>query len=176
MTENGKPVSTQEHLRQHIDLIARHEQEFLDRRSSAEKLSDRMASFIGSLPYVGVHIVVFFGWIAWNTLPVFAEWRFDPAPFPMLDLLFAFEAILVVSLILMRQTRMSRRADERDHLMLQVLLLTEREITAVLGMDREMAQRMGMHDIAGDREITQLSEQTSIDEVVQSIKETLPME
>jgi hypothetical protein len=34
----------------------------------------------------------------------------------------------------MRQSRMSRRAEERDHLMLQLLLLTEKELTAVLGM------------------------------------------
>jgi hypothetical protein len=43
-------------------------------------------------------------------------------------------------------------------------------------MDREMAQTMGLDKIASDREITQLSEQTSIDQVAQSIKDTLPME
>ena len=60
--------------------------------------------------------------------------------------------------------------------MLQILLLTEREITASLGMQREIAEQMGMHKIAGDQEITQLSQQTSIDEVAQIIKESLPTE
>ena len=34
----------------------------------------------------------------------------------------------------MRQSRLSRRADEREHLMLQILLLTEKEVTAVISM------------------------------------------
>src|SRR6202040_2031757 len=59
-------------------------------------------------------------------------------PFPLLGTLVALEAILLASIILMRQSRMSRRAEERDHLMLQVLLLTEKEITAVLGMNRKI--------------------------------------
>jgi len=71
---------------------------------------------------------------------------------------------------------MSRRAEERDQLMLQILLLTEREITAVLGVDRQVAQTMGLHKIASDQEISQLSEQTSIDEVAQIIKDTFPSE
>jgi uncharacterized membrane protein len=109
-------------------------------------------------------------------LPVKQLNHFDPAPFPLLDMVFAFEAILVASFILMRQSRMSRRSEERDQLMLQVLLLSEREITAVLGMERQIAERMGLHKIAQDQEIHQLSQQTSIDEVAQIIQESLPTE
>ncbi len=176
MTPTEKAASPQDHLQEHIDLIARHEQEFLAQRSHSEKLGDRMASYIGSLGYVGAHVAIFAGWIGWNTLPIAALPRFDPPPFQLLGVLFAFEAILVASLILMRQSRMSRRAEERDHLMLQLLLLTEREITAVLSVDRQMAQSMGLHKIAGDREVTQLSEHTPVDEVAQSIREALPTE
>ena len=164
------------HLKAHIDLIAKHEQEFLDRRTQTEKLGDRMAAFIGSLSYVGLHFVLLAVWLAWNILPIPGLPHFDPFPFPVLDVLLAFEAILVASFILMRQSRMSRRSEERDQLMLQILLLTEREITANLGIQREIAARMGLHKIAADQEITELSQQTSIDEVAQIIKESLPSE
>jgi uncharacterized membrane protein len=171
----GTPPSfTQGHVQQHIDLIARHEQEFLARRTRSEKVADRMAAFIGSLAYVLLHVVIFLVWIVWNTLSGLP--RFDPFPFPVLDVCFAFEAILVASFILMRQSRMSRRSEERDQLMLQVLLLSEREITAVLGMERQIAERMGLHKIVEDPEISQLSQQTSIDEVAQIIQDTLPAE
>jgi uncharacterized membrane protein len=170
------PSHTQGHVQEHIELIARHEQEFLARRTGSEKLADRMAGFIGSLKYVSLHVVVFAGWILCNTLPIKGLPRFDPAPFPVLDVIFAFEAILVASFILMRQSRMSRRSEERDQLMLQVLLLSEREITAVLGMERQIAERMGLHNIAQDQEINQLSKQTSIDEVAQIIQDSLPSE
>jgi len=176
MPENTQIPQDQSHLQEHIDLIAKHEQEFLAQRTSTEKLGDRTASFIGSLTFVSEHVVVFAPWVTWNTIQVKTISHFDPSPFPILNVLFAFEAILVASFILMRQSRMSRRVEERDQLMLQILLLTEREITAVLGMQREMAQSMGLHEIATDREVTQLSQQTSIDEVAHIIKETLPTE
>jgi uncharacterized membrane protein len=171
-----EPSHTQGHVQEHIELIARHEEEFLARRTRSEKVADRMAAVIGSLKYVGFHAVLFTCWVLWNTLPVKQLNHFDPAPFPLLDMVFAFEAILVASFILMRQSRMSRRSEERDQLMLQVLLLSEREITAVLGMERQIAERMGLHKIAQDQEIHQLSQQTSIDEVAQIIQESLPTE
>ena len=169
-------TSPQGHLQEHIELIARHEHEFLAQRTRTEKLGDRMASFIGSLTYVSAHVVIFAAWLAWNTSPIRELPHFDPFPFPLLDVLFALEAILVASLILMRQSRMARRAEERDQLMLQILLLTEREITAVLGVDRQVAQSMGLHKVAADEEVTQLSQQTSIDEVAQILRDTLPSE
>jgi len=162
------------HLREHIDLIARHEQEFLEQRTTTEKLGDKMASFIGSLGYVAAHAVLCPLWLWWNHASLLPH--FDPFPYPLLDVWLAFEAILVASFILMRQSRMARRSEERDHLMLQILLLTEREITAVLGVDRQMATSMGLHRIAADKEISQLSEQTSIDEVAKIIRESLPSE
>ncbi len=170
------PSYTQGHVQEHIDLIARHEQEFLAKRTRTERLGDRIASFIGSLIYVALHVFICAVWILWNTLPFMRLLHFDPAPFSLLDLILAFEAILVASFILMRQSRMSRRAEERDQLMLQVLLLSEREITAVLGMERCIAEHIGLKGIAQDQEISELSQQTSIDEVAQIIQETLPTE
>jgi uncharacterized membrane protein len=166
----------QEHIQQHIELIARHEQEFLARRTSSERIADRIAGFVGSLRYVGLHGAVLVVWIFWNTAKSSRMHRFDPFPYPLLDLILAFEAILVASFILMRQSRIGRRADERDQLMLQVLLLSEREVTAVLGMEQRIAEKLGLHEIAQDEEISQLSEHTSIDDVAQVIQDTLPLE
>ena len=84
----SKPTSPpQGHLQEHIDLIAKHEQEFLAQRTNTEKLGDRMASFIGSLIYVAMHILLGAVWIAWNTLPLRMLPHFDPSPFPLLDVI-----------------------------------------------------------------------------------------
>ena len=166
----------QDHIQEHVDLIAKHEQEFLARRTPTERLTDSVASFTGSLPFVLLHIVIFGAWIAVNTLTIGSIRHFDPAPFSLLGTVLAFEAILLASFILMRQTRMGRRADKRDHLMLQVLLLAEKEITAVLGMDRQIAGSMGLQKVTKDKDIEQLSHHTSIDDVAQTIKESLPPE
>jgi uncharacterized membrane protein len=175
-SQDSERSGVQAHVQEHIDLVVKHEQEFLAQRSRPERIGDRMASLIGSLGYVSAHLVLVALWTAWNTLPVRQFTHFDPFPFPFLALVFAFEAILVASFILMRQSRISRRSEEREQLMLQILLLTEREITAVLGVDRKIADRMGLHNVAADEELSKLSEQTSINEVAQGIKDSLPTE
>jgi uncharacterized membrane protein len=161
------------HLRDHIEIIAKHEEEFLAQRTTSEKVGDRVGAMVGSLPFILVHLAWFAGWILVNTL----HWggaHFDPAPFPLLDTLVALEAIFLASFIVMRQSRLSRRSDERDHLILQVLILAEKEVTAVLNIERQMALKLGVKDLGP--EVAQLSQQTSIDEVAQTIKESIQTE
>jgi uncharacterized membrane protein len=159
-------------IQQHIELIARHEQEFLDRRTTSERIGDVIAGFAGSLKFVCIHLVVFAAWIAVNTLPMTRH--FDPAPYSLLGTFITFEAILLASFILMRQARIGRREDEREHLMLQLLLLTEKEITAMLDLNRQIARRVGLDQAADRPLVEELSRNTSIDEVTQTIRENLP--
>jgi uncharacterized membrane protein len=163
---------SQSHIQEQIELIARHEQEFLEQRSQAERVIDGIAGFVGSLPFVAVHVCVFAAWIAANLLP--QTHHFDPKPFGLLQTVVAMEAILVSSFILMRQARLGRRSDERDHMMLQILLLTEKELTALLSMDRQIASEMGLNKAANNPEVRDLSQETSIEDLQQTIKENLP--
>ncbi len=165
---------SQTHIQEHVDLIARHEQDFLAQRTATDRLGDAIATFAGSFPFICIHVAFFVVWILLNTLPFVRH--FDPAPFSLLATLVALEAILLASFILMRQARMSRRADERDHLMLQILLLTEKEITAVLSIERHVAARVGLDRVANNTEVSALSQHTSIEDVAQTIKEQLPSE
>jgi uncharacterized membrane protein len=94
-------------------------------------------------------------------------------PFSLLGTVVAMEAILLASLILMRQSRLARRADEREHLMLQILLLTEKEVTAVISMNQQIATKLGLSDMENSKEIEQLGRNTSIDVVAQDIQRSL---
>lgn len=162
---------SQRHVEAHVDLIAKHEQEFLAKRTPGERLGDRVASWVGSLIFVSMHFCFFVLWILWNSL--LSTRRFDPYPFSLLGTVVAMEGIILASFILMRQSRMARRADERDHLMLQILLLTEKEITAVLKVDRQIAAQVGAEGAANTAEVRELSKPTSIEEVAQTIRENL---
>ena len=165
-----------QHVQEHIDLIAKQEQAFFENRTATERAGDAIASFAGSLRFVALHLFVFAAWMLVNALPALRHWRFDPYPFAMLDTLVALEAILLASFILMRQSRTSRRSDERDHLILQVLLLTEKEVTALLQVNRKMAAKMGLENVTADRDLAALARETAIDEVAENIKESLPAE
>ena len=161
------------HVQEHIGTIAKHEQEFLARRSSAERLGDLTAAIVGNLGFVAAHIFLLLFWILANTLDMPPIPHFDPVPFSLLGTIVAMEAILLASLILMRQARLARRADEREHLMLQILLLTEKEVTAVISMNQQIAAKVGLHDMENSKEIEQLGRNTSIDKVAQDIQRSL---
>lgn len=161
------------HVREHIDTIAKHEQEFLERRSPAERLGDLTAAIVGSLGFVAAHVCLFVFWVLVNTLQFARLPHFDPVPFSLLGTIVAIEAILLASLILMRQARLARRADEREHLMLQILILTEKEVTTLISMNQQIAIKVGLRDIENSEEIEQLSRDTSIDEVAHDIRRSL---
>jgi uncharacterized membrane protein len=131
------------------------------------------AAIVGNLGFVAAHIVLFLFWILVNTLHVPRIPHFDPVPFSLLGTAVAMEAILLASLILMRQARLARRADEREHLMLQILLLTEKEVTALISMNQQIAKEVGLTEIKNSEEIEQLGQKTSIDEVAQDIQRSL---
>lgn len=158
---------------EHVETIARHEQDFLASRSFAERLADKVASFAGTITFVGIHIGAFVLWASWNSLGLTRAHHFDPFPYALLDTLVALEAILLASFILMRQSSLARRADERDHLMLQILLLTEREASAIIRMNQEMASHLGLRSISKDEEIKEMGKPTPIDQVAQTIQEKL---
>jgi uncharacterized membrane protein len=164
----------QTHVQEHIDLIAKHEEEFLARRTTSERWGDTVAGFAGSLTFVCLHLSVFGLWVLVNAVPRFASHRFDPPPFSLLSTIVALEAILLASFILMRQSRMGRRAEERDHLMLQVLLLTEKEMTALLRINRRMAQETGLDQAANTPTIKELSKDISVEDIAQTITDSLP--
>src|SRR5579862_5752988 len=169
----GLTMQVSNHVQEHIGTIAKHEQEFLARRSPAERLGDLTAAIVGNLGFVAAHIFIFFCWILVNTLRLPRIPHFDPMPFTLLGTVVAMEAILLASLILMRQSRLARRADEREHLVLQILLLTEKEVTAVISMNQQIANKVGLSEMKNSKEIEQLSRNTSIDEVAQDIQKSL---
>jgi len=159
-------------IEQHVELIARHEQDFLNQRSRSERIGDVIAGFAGSLKFVGLHLGIFTVWIALNVWP--GRKHFDPAPFSLLSSLVTFEAILLASFILIRQARIGRRADEREHLIIQMLLLTEKEMTAMLELNRQIAKQIGLKEAAEQPIIEELSQDTSIDRLAQAIRENVP--
>jgi uncharacterized membrane protein len=117
------------HAQSHIDSIVRQEEEALERRSHSERLADGIGAFAGSLLFVALHLVLLIVWLLINSGNIPKARPFDPYPFSLLGVIVAVEAVILSSFILMRQNRMMRRGERRDHLNLQVDLLAEKEIT-----------------------------------------------
>ena len=158
----------------HIDSIVRQEEEALERRSRSERLADAVGSFAGSLLFVVLHLVLLVAWLLINNGKIPRARPFDPYPFSLLGVIVAVEAVILSSFILMRQNRMMRRGERRDHLNLQVDLLAEKEITKLLQMVRAICGHMGLQNIMADKEIRDLSQNTSIESLSQTLEDRLP--
>jgi hypothetical protein len=85
------------HLQEHIQVILKHEEEFMARRTAAERVGDFLGAFVGSLTFIGIHVMWFTTWILVNTLQIAHIPHFDPAPFSILDTVVAIEAIFLAS-------------------------------------------------------------------------------
>jgi uncharacterized membrane protein len=168
MTDNSRQSQL------HIDSIVRQEEEALERRSGSERLADGIGSFAGSLLFVLVHLALLVVWLLVNSGKISTVRPFDPYPFSLLGVIVAVEAVILSSFILMRQNRMMRRGERRDHLNLQVDLLAEKEITKLLQMVRAICGHLGLQNIMADKEIRELSENTSIESLSQTLEDRLP--
>ena len=60
---------SQSHIEAHVDLIAKHEQEFLAKRTPGQRLGDRIAAWVGSFTFVILHVCFFVLWISGITSP-----------------------------------------------------------------------------------------------------------
>jgi uncharacterized membrane protein len=163
-----------EHTQSHIDSVAKQEQEFLEKRTLSERASDAVAALAGSLTFVMIHVLLVLTWVLLNVQGVRGIPRFDPYPFSLLGVIVSIEAVVLSSFILMRQNRMSKRAERRDHLNLQVDLISEKEITKLLQMVRAICQSMGLKQIADDKELREFSQATSVEKLTERLEDTLP--
>jgi uncharacterized membrane protein len=162
------------HTQSHIDSIARQEHEFLEQRNLSERVSDRIAGFAGSMLFVLIHVLLVGIWVLINTSRASGTPRFDPYPFSLLGMIVAVEAVVLSSFILMRQNRMAKRGERRDHLNLQVDLIAEKEVTKLLQMVQAICEHMGLTHIAEDKEVEEFSQATSVDTLAQRLEDTLP--
>ena len=111
-------------------------------RSVTEKIAEAIANFCGSMTFLWVHVVWFFGWILVNS--VLGWYQFDPFPFTFLTLVVSLEAIFLSTFILISQNHETQLTERRNHLDLQINLLSEQENTKMLELLRLVAEKVGV--------------------------------
>jgi uncharacterized membrane protein len=160
--------------RENIELISRLEQESLARRSFMERATDAVGDFLGSPAFLLVHATVFALYFLINLGRIPGVPIFDPYPFELLSMATSVEALFLSTFVLMKQNRMSRRADARSHLDLQINLLTEKEMTLVLQMLRTVGEHLGMGHKFASEEIAGLAQVTPVERLATELKEKMP--
>jgi uncharacterized membrane protein len=98
---------------------------------------------------------------------------FDPYPFGLLGMLFSLEGVLLAGFVLMKQNRMSAEAEQRSHLDLQISLLSEQEITKMIGMLEQVSHRLGIGRETMDAEAKEMAETTAVGGLARQLQEQL---
>jgi uncharacterized membrane protein len=131
-TENNQIDVMQGNIRSTIEMHRR----TIGSQSVQERLADLVTKFSGSMAFVYLHVIWFSVWILINTgiLRVSGFEVFDPFPFSLLTLIVSLEAIVLSSLVLISQNQLSKVADRRAELDLQINLLAEQRTAKILEM------------------------------------------
>ena len=100
---------------------------------------------------------------------------FDPYPFSLLTTIVSLEAIFLTLFVLISQNRMSREADRRAALDLEVNILAERESTMTLRILHDISHHLGLKGEAS-KDLAELLKETRLEELSTRLEKALPPE
>lgn len=136
------PAAGPKVVARNIEALLQRQNQEQRARSLQQRIADAVTSAAGSMPFVYAHLAIVVFWTVVN-----AGWTpiepFDPT-FVLLATVASVEAIFLSTFVLITQNRMQRDADRRADLDLQISLLTEYELTRVIQLVTQMADKLGI--------------------------------
>jgi uncharacterized membrane protein len=158
-------------LAENIERVKVWEQAELGHRSAAERFSDWATRVIAGGPSLIGHAIWFTFWLTANQGLIPGISPFDRFPFPLLTTIVSLEAIVLSVLVLASQNRLTVQAEKREHLDLQIDLLAEREMTAVLILLVDLSVHLGVKTSLDAEQIRDLSQKTDLSKLTKVLDE-----
>lgn len=152
-----------------VRAVADLERQAIHNRTRVQRGTDRISALAGSPGFIAAHAVWFAAWVLFNRAPL----SFDPYPYSLLNVIVSLEAIFLTSFVLMTQNRMTLHADRRAHLDLQVNVLAEQELTAILQMLYALCKKAGTCARISDARVKTLLERTDIVQLALTLEKEL---
>ena len=158
-------------VEENIDAVKVWEQAALDERSTAVRFSEWVTRVLGGGLSLALHLVWFGVWVLANTHAIPGIEPFDRFPFPLLTTMVSLEAIFLSLFVLASQNRLTMQADKRAELDLQIDLLAEREMTAVLVVVADLARHMRAPLSLTAEQIRDLAQKTDVRSLVSELEQ-----
>lgn len=156
-----------------IRSVADMQKRMEETRSLSDRIADMIGGFSGSMSFVVIHVIFFIAWFLVNTLPLGIR-HFDPYPFILLAMVVSVEAVLLSTFVLMKQNRMQRQSDIRDHINLQIDLLSEKEVTKTLQLLLAICKKLDIDpNVVSGPELQEMADVTSVDVLAERIQADL---
>jgi uncharacterized membrane protein len=107
--------------------------------SHSQRMLEHLSHIIGQPVFVGFILLFVTLWIlASLTLHALGVAEFDPAPFFWLQGIVGLGALLTATVVLTKQNRLAKLAEQRAHLDLKVTLLTEQKAAKLIDLLEEL--------------------------------------
>lgn len=152
---------------QNVEAIIKLEEAAKEKRTKSDLVAEAIANFCGSMTFVWVHIIWFGAWIIINVVPGIPH--IDPFPFTFLTLVVSLEAIFLSTFILISQNHDTKISERRNHLDLQINLLSEQENTKMISILQAIAVKVGA-DVSKDPHLQALSQETEPERLLDQIE------
>jgi uncharacterized membrane protein len=166
--DTDSPSSVDQLTQRNIEAVRQLEEAAKEERTASDRVAEVIAKFCGSMTFVWVHVAWFGIWVLINVMPGLPH--IDPFPFTFLTLVVSLEAIFLSTFILISQNHDTKISERRNHLDLQINLLSEQENTQMLTMLRAIAEKVGAN-LSDDEQARAMSEETKPQQLVKQIKE-----
>jgi uncharacterized membrane protein len=159
-------------MRQNIDAVldfyAREESEI----SRSQRFFERISLFLGQPVFPALILAFVALWIGTNLIMRRAGFApIDPPPFFWLQGLLGLGALLTATVVLIRQNRLGKLAEQRDHLDLKVMLLTEQKAAKLIDMIEELRRDMPDVKDRHDPDAAVLQQPLKPDQVIATLHE-----
>jgi uncharacterized membrane protein len=168
-TDKSSNKQSEANVVRNIQAIVDLERKLSDDRKQVSRISEVFSKMAASPAFIAGHLIVFAAWIILNA----TRMSLDPRPFNLLNLALTFEAIILTSVVLIAQRDLRRLADRRAHLDLQVNILAEQELTAILGLLNQVCAKLGIDPRKTEPDVEHLAKDTDVRTIAKALDQNL---
>ena len=170
-----KPDEEMDKISQNIEAILEFYEREEQKVSDSQRLLERISRFIGQPIFLGAIVIFVALWILANVLlRKLGIVAFDPAPFFWLQGIVGLSALLTATVLLSKQNRLARLAEQRAHLDLKVTLLTEQKVAKVIDLLEELRRDLPNVKDRHDAEAAALKQSMNPGLVIAALDERQP--
>jgi uncharacterized membrane protein len=154
---------------ENIESILSLEQEDREELSPLHRVSHGVGWFVGTVYFILIQCVGVLIWVLLNAGPFHLAKPFDPYPFALLSVVLSLEAVLLTSFVLIRQSAIDLQSERRNHLDLQINMLAEDKVTAVLNLLRGVAGKLDV-DLRDHRQSEEQARETPVESIAKNLR------
>jgi uncharacterized membrane protein len=166
--------SERDQISQNIEAVRTHYTREERKISRSQRILERISRFVGQPAFLGFILVFVAFWMIANALlRQFGVGEFDPPPFFWLQGIVGLGALLTATVVLTKQNRLAKLAEQRELLDLKVTLLTEQKVAKLIDLLEELRRDLPNVKNRHDPEAAAMKQSMNPDRVLAALDERL---